>query len=1052
MKDFPHLQNATGFPGLGDPYSQYKQSFDYTNWVPGVVIRLFNVAWNDRNIVAFDSESARDEWFDSNSDGEYTFESMLHLQPDGGLKLPLPFESVVRFNYLTVTFPMEPIVPNSVERVRTWCYYIDDVSQNAPSTSFLSLRLDSWQTFGYRMCFTSVQLERGHAPMVSVDVDSYLANPVANNRFLLASDVSYGPDAAIVSHSEFHPFGSGEKIVVFASTLSREVLLGLETARPWDDVSDVSYSDNPARWGHQYEVSGYEWRLGDMDYTGLRTPVEPFSADYLPTGLHMFAVRGVDAELFFRNVVELLPQVMQTIQSMWFVGDDMIEVADAFTLLDCTLMIPEPVHELDVSVELSKEQFGYSDEYSKIAKLYTFPYAALSLSDNSGTTCVVRIENTGMLSLHLRTSMVYPYLKAQAFLTGVNGEGGSTYEWRNINGSVEGTAWNTPFADFMTSFDIPVYALFMDGATDWALHNQNAVMVSERLKSLNSYHMGMRGVNTSYENGVDSANVSYDNTVASSNMAFENMNESAQATYSNGKRSVDAVKEIADRNAETARVNANAVADMSKTNGDLSAGTSKSNADASVLTGYTNGNASAYAGEQNALNSNATAKSNADSSADVTSVNMQNTKANNVKVLGYQTTRATSINSWNNLSNANNVDISNSLGQSNLNADISFMNTQFQLEATAGALTTGGTALAQIASGNVGGAAATVVGGLVGFAKDNAINEATISLNTTKQAHSADFSSRSVDLANGISESINDDQNALNKDVTNANNDLLETNTNNSVNLIKANAARSKTTGDSNAVRSYETSLSNNKRSYDTSLANNERSYDTTLTVNANNNSLSHAVNDRNYETSLTNNKRNWYTQLGGEGEGDVGNLGRNRIVTIDNGTRQRDTALSNAEKSLKVTLNNLLESRESGEFSNKTVLEQSKTVAETAFSQHAVDKPLMLGSNSGDAVPDVFRYRGVQIRVLTQPTGALAMAGDYMLRYGYAYSGFWNVESLQLMKHFTFWKCSEVWFKPDSTIIEKARADVRSMFENGVTVWDMPENIGNVSIYDNWR
>lgn len=1036
-RDYPHLDNATQFPGLGDPYAQYSQTFDYRKWTPGVVIRLFNVAWNARNIVEFESEDARDRWFDANAATTTTFKTLLHLQPDGTVKLPLPFEALARYNYLTVTFPSEPVTPNSADRVPTWCYFIRQCDQSAPSTTTLLLQLDAWQTFGYRIHFTSVQLERGHAPMAAIGADDYLSNPVANNAMLLAPDVTYGEPAAITTHSEFHPFGSGSKLVLFATTMSRDMLSNLELATPWVGTSSKpEYNDNPARWGHQYDVTGYEWHYGDADYSKLDVPVDPFASDYVPTGLHVYGTTADDAPALFKDIVAKTPQVMQTVQGMWLVGDDMVEQSEAFDFLGHRLFEPAPIHELDSPINLTKDDFGYDAKYADIAKLYTYPYAALSLSDNDGTTCNVRIENTGQLALHTRTSMVYPYLKAQAFLTGVNGEGGTTYEWRDVNGDKQArTAWNTPFSEFMASYDVPVYALFMDGATDWAIHNQRANVDAERLKALNGYHVAMRNANTGYENAKDGTNTGLTNTNASADTAYDNAVRSADTGQTNTNDAGDTTQANGNRGVETARANAKRSNTTAQTNANAAAATAKSNADDSATTAFDNAAASIDTTWQNSSTSNNLSKAN-------TTRNIALNETNTERTNQYTATKG-NLESEAAVANINMaMDYSTEVKNNAAEYMDNVGDVGNESAATTGIMSGIASIAGGFASGPESGAAASAsaVVGLaslgVTIAKNNVVREAQKGLNS---ANLLALSNKNTAYINdffqdgGIQKRSIARAQTYNTDI---NKNIRTTQTNNmndTFNLTKLNIDKSRDTGNANNARTEATSLANNNRSYGTAVANAKRAFETAET-NA----------EATRQTGLTNNEQS--------NELTHRNSQRTRDTGVTNATGTRGTTKANAKRSADTALNNALESREASEFANKTALEQAQDVMALSYSQHSTDKPVEFGSNSGEAAPDLFRYRGVQVRVLTQTKGQIAMAGDQMLRYGYAYTGAWSIAHLQLMAHYTYWKCSEVWFTSDTAIMEEARAAIRNLLENGVTVWSRPEEIGATSIYDNWR
>lgn len=768
MRQYPHLPQATNFPDTRtvSPYAQYRNDFDYSRWTAGTKLTVCDVPWDDsRNIVGWESAERRDAWFHGLADAEHvTLSTEFQILPDGSIRLPIPFATLSRANYIFVEYPTptggaQPLDhADPAREIRSWGYFIDDIRQLAASTSECRVTLDDWTTFGPYVHATYMQLSRGHAPMAATTVTDYLDDPVNHSAMLLASDVNYGDPADITRDHTFIPFAAGEKYVMFASLISPGQLDALKPATDWQGPSTPpTYADTDTRWGHQYDVNGYEWRMGGRDYSQATTPVTPYTAGQTtPATGSMYALAATDARKFFTYLASYLPQVMQTIQAMWILPAELIGVATCgrHSIGGVTVYDVSKANELpDIQIELTREMFGYAPEYAGIAKLYTYPYASLELSDNAGKSVEIRIENTGGLSLHRRTSLAYPYLRSQMFLTGVNGTGSKTYEFRRLDGTT-GTAasWDTDFAEFMTDFDIPTYSLFMDGYTDYAARNQQANVEKARMAALNAYHAGARAANTGYENGKDSAN------------------------------------------------------------------TAKTNADAS-----------AYTGRQNNLASNATAQTNANASADTTATNTVNAVETANNSLNKRVANRTA--DWTNKKGSA-VDLNNeatTLSTSNLSQDISFMDTQFNVEAATGAISTAASAASEFLSGDIGGGISAIVGGAVSIAKDGLILEATKTLNTNKQANSTRFGNNTTSIQNDTCEALIKNANTYDKDITKNNNDLNTTNTKNSVTTTKNNAARSKATGDSNAGRSYDTSLANNRRNNSTSLTNLGESRDASI-------------------------------------------------------------------------------------------------------------------------------------------------------------------------------------------------------------------------------
>lgn len=904
MHQYPHLPQATNYPNVQNvaPYAQYRNDFDYSRWTAGTKITVCDVPWDDsRNIVGWENAEQRNVWFHALTDAErVTLPSEFQILPDGTIKLPIPFATLARANYIFVEYPADAARPldhaDPSREIRAWGYFIDGIRQLAASTSECHVTLDDWTTFGPYVHATYMQLSRGHAPMAATTVADYLADPVNHSAMLLTSDVDYGGTADITRDHRFVPFAAGEKYVMFASLISPAALDALKPATDWRGASTPPhYADVDARWGHRYRVDGYDWRMGDRDYSQATTPVTPYTAGQTTPAMgSMYALPAADARKFFGYLASYLPQTMQTIQAMWILPAEFIDVAASgkHSIGGVTVYDVSKVGELpDIQIDLTREMFGYAPEYAGIAKLYTYPYASLELSDNDGKSMEIRIENTGDLNLHRRISLAYPYLKSQMFLTGVNGTGSKTYAFRRLDGTTgTATSWDTDFAEFMTTFDIPTYSLFMDGYTDYAVHNQQANVEKARMTALNAYHAGARSANTGYENGKASSN------------------------------------------------------------------TAKSNADAS-----------AYAGNQNALASNATAKSNADASADLTVTNTANTVRTMNDNLNKRVANRTA--DWTNKKGSA-VDLNSettTLSTSNLSQDIAFMQTQFNVEASTGAISTAASAASEFLSGDIGGGISAIVGGAVSIAKDGLILEATKTLNTNKQANSTLFGNNTTAIQNDTCEALIKNANTYDKDITKNDTDLTTTNTANGASTTKNNAARTKATGDSNA-----------KRSYDTSVANNGRTNSTSLT--------------------------------------------------------------------------NLEESRDAAMFGLQTALEQAQRSTELDYRNHLNDAPRTYGATSGDATPDAFAYRGCQIRVKTQSESAIRQAGDQMLRYGYAYEGAWSPTTFNVMKHYTYWQCSELWLDSDTDILNSGKRHIRSLFQNGVTVWRNPSDIGRTGIYDNWK
>lgn len=91
-----------------------------------------------------------------------------------------------------------------------------------------------------------------------------------------------------------------------------------------------------------------------------------------------------------------------------------------------------------------------------------------------------------------------------------------------------------------------------------------------------------------------------------------------------------------------------------------------------------------------------------------------------------------------------------------------------------------------------------------------------------------------------------------------------------------------------------------------------------------------------------------------------------------------------------------------------------------------------------------------VSATVVTQPKSAIMQVASAFARYGYQLNQQWRITDLQVMKHFTYWQCSEVWCTGTGNAVEVSQQAIKDIMARGVTVWSAPEEIGTVSIYDN--
>lgn len=547
--EFPHLAD-TRFPHLNNVnVYAYRNEFDYTRWIPQTKVKLTNVLWNNeyRDVVKFESNSARDAWFDNREDYyEVVLTSSHSLPPEGGIKLPIPYDMAIRYNYMVVDIPILTSANNPIEYedvvdgMRRWYFFVNEISNRAPNTTMFEISLDVWTQFHNDIEINYLFLERGHAPVAATDVDTYLANPIANNDYLLTPDVT-PTNPFITRKNNMIPFGSGRKYVCVASTISAPMIDAIGSATQNNDYAygNISYSDTGDRYGYQLQVNGYGVGNG-RDYSAMKNPVQPVVTEASNARIgNNTTIWAIEAEqvygdgTFFFDVLNLCPQFMNSIQGCFIVDNSMINIRSTHRLAGHDIYEVYGA-ESSYPIVLSKSDFAYPDRYARFAKLYTYPYAEIELTDNEGESVNVRIENTGQLNVNFITSVAFPFVNMRMFFTGINGVGSTNYAWINLwNTSETVSIPNSDWFEYCFDHEIPCYALYMDGATAWYLDNFNKSIRNGRRNALASYHNSVRIANTTKENVEDSDATLVANTGADATTLTTNTNNIANNNTTN---------------------------------------------------------------------------------------------------------------------------------------------------------------------------------------------------------------------------------------------------------------------------------------------------------------------------------------------------------------------------------------------------------------------------------------------------------------------------------------------------------------------------------------
>lgn len=576
-------------------------TYDYSRWTAGARLRLYHVQWTRDNVVDFGGEAKRDAWFDAHAAAAVTLETSANISVDGTIKLPIPFTTLRRYNYCVVDYPDFP-VDRVDDPIRVYAYRIIDVRSAAPSTSIASVELDEWQTYRYRLTFSRCALDRGHfAVNKAPTVEAYLANPIDTSDWVRIPE----PDAPasgprqITAHQIFDQWG-GEKYVVLGSTAPVAAWRAeIPTPGKVDAGAVPTYADTADRYGHQYDVTaGFNPAGEDWSAAPGADSITTASPDGCAPALTAIAIKASDVYGTNRVMDKLqtaAPWLYESVRAAIIVPASFLSLGGGFDFLGVKAYECRPAQNPLWGIKFQLEDFDYPDDCRQWTKLFAWPWAVAEVSDDLGHTLEIRIEDcTGATMLHTRCVALFPYVKAQAFISAYETRGDSlshSYEFTRLDGS---KGWQTFYgsnpSEHSFELDIPTFALWRNSSATLA-YDQGAQWERGGRHALTDYHNAMRSANTSLENTKAGAATSRSNAHVSNALALSNATRSADTGLTNAKASADTARTNTTTQTDaqtqvTARTNTNAIDNTTLANS-LATYTTARNVQANILiTGF----------------------------------------------------------------------------------------------------------------------------------------------------------------------------------------------------------------------------------------------------------------------------------------------------------------------------------------------------------------------------------------------------------------------------------------------------------------------------------
>ena len=459
MSKFPHLTangNESAFPDISNIRTyKYDNSYDYSKFdTVQMNITLCKVPWDmgeahigNRtisgigNVVYFGSKEKRDKWFDDIPDSKcFRFATKLkQLHRDNFIDVPVPFDVASRYNYIAVhQEPManaeNPVMYEDEDGLRDWFWFVREVEFLSPNTTRLHLLNDAWQTFIYDIDIPYMILQRGHAPMVKTDANRFLSMPIENCSYLLEREENEPAAPRITTKTQPYVFNSGDMYAVVVTTSDPRGTWGAKSDGTWVTPSTQFYKAVPCY--HAFAVS-----------------IENFTA-------------------FLSGVPE---QFIQTVQCVCFMSQFMISLGTSFTFGGQTCYEISSAYQKATIHNITKEDFAFDGRYADIAKLYTYPYSMISLTDSNGDETLIRIEDTdGTIEVEHCTSLVYPWLKLNGHVSSVGKGASRSVTFKNLSNANMPISGN--WHSYLLSLDIPMFAVTQaaSAVNDYATHFDRA--------------------------------------------------------------------------------------------------------------------------------------------------------------------------------------------------------------------------------------------------------------------------------------------------------------------------------------------------------------------------------------------------------------------------------------------------------------------------------------------------------------------------------------------------------------------------------------------------
>lgn len=349
--------------------------FTPISWPVDTEVYLCNVPWDAqyRSIVKFDDEQSRDDYFRSlGNSHSIRLDKLTYLKPNEPILVDIPYSACYNYNYICVENPELP-VPGEVTPPKLY-YFVSNVAYIAPNTTALDVQLDVWTTYQFAIRWGRCYVERGHVAFASLyqAIENATGHPVnapedfdpveISHYCTVAEGLDIGSEYRIGSHDYFDISGAGEgekgfRVIVMSTT---------------DLVADWGTVNNPS----------------------LKT-ADGQKVDGLIGGCNVYSLTSDNFKLFMTSIAGA-PWVAKGILAIMAFPSKFLSDGPSVDIGGVEANFLGTTDDAGIYWEsdnlYSKMKEGLPERYQMLAKLYTFPYSVIELTNRQGSPLLLKPE------------------------------------------------------------------------------------------------------------------------------------------------------------------------------------------------------------------------------------------------------------------------------------------------------------------------------------------------------------------------------------------------------------------------------------------------------------------------------------------------------------------------------------------------------------------------------------------------------------------------------------------------------------------------------------